>query len=120
MLFALQCLSSFAQNTPKPVQPPFRCDVPELGPAQRKILESEAAAAFQRRKASRRAAGITYVPIRPHILRATDGTSSLTLTRLNYLLARTNRYFLFNGTGVQFYFCGTAPDYIDKIGRAHV
>lgn len=110
------CLSvaAVAQNPPAPAQPPFRCDVPELTPTQRKILESEAAAALQRKKASGVRTGITYVPIRPHILRASDGTGGLTLTRLNYLLARTNRYFLLNGTGMQFYFCGTVPDYIDN------
>ncbi|GAB3988046.1 hypothetical protein GCM10028807_09800 [Spirosoma daeguense] len=60
------------------------------------------------------AASITYVPIRPHIIRRNDGTGGYTMASLNNVLALTNKYYLYNGSGIQFYFAGTTPDYIDN------
>jgi hypothetical protein len=57
---------------------------------------------------------ITYVPIRPHIFRYDDGSGGLTLANLNQIMAITNSHFLSNGYGIQFYFAGTIPDYIDN------
>ncbi|KAB7730998.1 hypothetical protein F5984_09210 [Rudanella paleaurantiibacter] len=99
----------------KSTRPVLTCTVPELTPEQRKALESEAAFALQLKRAKgNKATGITYIPIRPHILRNSTGTGGLPLDRLNNILARANRYYLVNGNGIQFYFCGTTPDYIDN------
>ncbi len=57
---------------------------------------------------------MTYIPIRPHIFRPANGVGGMSLNSLNNVLAITNRHFLNNGSGIQFYFCGTAPDYIDN------
>ena len=57
---------------------------------------------------------ITYVPIRPHILRASNGTGGMTMAKLNNIMAVTNSYYQSNGSGIQFYFCGTTPDYVDN------
>ncbi|WP_198174727.1 GEVED domain-containing protein [Spirosoma arboris] len=57
---------------------------------------------------------ITYVPIRPHIIRKADGTGGYSMTSLNNVMALTNNYYLQNGNGIQFYFAGTTPDYIDN------
>jgi len=62
------------------------------------------------------AGGITYVPIRPHIIRKSDGTGGFPLKNLNNVLALNNRYYLLNGMGIQFYLAGTTPDYIDDDG----
>ena len=59
-------------------------------------------------------ASITYVPIRPHILRRSDGTGGMSLASINQVMAVTNSYYLSNGFGIQFYFCGTSPDYVDN------
>ncbi len=56
--------------------------------------------------------GITYVPIRPHIVGNTDGTGRLNLGTLNDGLARVNRDYLTQN--LQFYFCGTQPNYINN------
>ncbi|RYF56546.1 MAG: hypothetical protein EOO39_36560, partial [Cytophagaceae bacterium] len=67
------------------------------------------------KKASNAAfASITYVPIRPHILRRSDGTGGMSLVSINQVIAVTNSYYLLNGFGIQFYFCGTSPDYINN------
>lgn len=38
----------------------------------------------------------------------------MTLAKLNNVMAITNSYYLSRGAGIQFYFCGTTPDYIDN------
>ena len=95
-----------AQSSPKLV-----CGTRDLTPAQQTALEKEVAFALRIKKASRVVAGITYVPIRPHIIRRSNGTGGLTLATMNQLLARTNRYFL--TVNMQFFYCGTTPDYFD-------
>ncbi|MFD2573404.1 GEVED domain-containing protein [Spirosoma soli] len=99
-----------AQRTPPPV-----CATPDLPDTQRKALSSQAATALRIKQATNAPlTGITYVPIRPHIIRRSNGTGGITLTKLNNVMAMANSYYLLNGTGIQFYFCGTTPDYIDN------
>ncbi len=56
-------------------------------------------------------AALTYVPIRPHILRRSNGTDGYSLTSLNNVLALTNNYY--RSAGIQFFFSGNSPDYVD-------
>lgn len=112
-LLLLVALSALAQ---KPATSTLNCDTPTLSPTERRALEAEAAMAFQLKKASmaksRLAATITYVPIRPHILRRDDGTSRFTLRQINNIIALANSKFL--PDGIQFFFAGTTPNYIDN------
>ncbi len=83
-------------------------------PAESRALVRDAAIALQKKKASNPpSAGISYVPLRPHIFRRTDGTGGFDLASLNQVMAANNNQFLLNGSGIQFYFSGTTPDYID-------
>ena len=96
-------------------RPVFICGTESLTPAERQALESEAALALRLKQASGPAfTTLTYVPIRPHIIRRSDGTGGYSLTSLNNVMALTNKYYLQNGNGIQFYFAGTTPDYIDN------
>lgn len=91
------------------------CAVSDLTEEQRKEINAQAAQAWANKKASNAAfASITYVPIRPHILRRSDGTGGMSLASINQVIAVTNSYYLLNGFGIQFYFCGTSPDYVDN------
>lgn len=112
-LFLLLESPLLAQRRPLTTRPV--CANPDLTAAQRQALSSQAEFALRMKRTTNAApTGITYVPIRPHIFRRTDGTGGLTLTKLNNIMAITNRRYLANGTGIQFYFCGTEPDYIDN------
>lgn len=94
---------------------PLLCGISDLSEAQRKELNLQAGKALARKRASNAAfASITYVPIRPHILRRSDGTGGMSLASINQVMAVTNSYYLSNGFGIQFYFCGTSPDYVDN------
>jgi hypothetical protein len=98
----------------QPAQP-FSCSVPAISAEQARTLTKEAQLAFQLKRASGSVVnGINYVPIRPHIVRRSDGTGGLTIARLNKLMATTNKHFIQNGVGIQFYFAGATPDYIDN------
>ncbi|GAB3708657.1 hypothetical protein GCM10027592_44050 [Spirosoma flavus] len=91
------------------------CDVVELMPAARQELEKQSIFALRTKQATHGTFNsITYVPIRPHILRRSDGTGGATIATINQVIAITNRYYLFNGYGIQFYFAGNTPDYIDN------
>ncbi|GAB3962406.1 hypothetical protein GCM10028805_63500 [Spirosoma harenae] len=91
------------------------CGIPGLTAAQRKVLEQKTSFALRRKMASNAAfAAITYVPIRPHILRKSDGTGGMSIANINQVIAVTNSYYLQNGFGIQFYFAGTTPDYVDN------
>lgn len=93
----------------------FQCATENLPPAVRKALEAEAILALRLKQASGPAfTSLTYVPIRPHIIRKSDGTGGYSMASLNNVMALTNKYFLQNGNGIQFYFSGTTPDYIDN------
>lgn len=56
--------------------------------------------------------GITYVPIRVNIIRRNDGTGGIALDAINRGLARTNALYI--NSNIQFYFCGTSPNYINN------
>ena len=60
---------------------------------------------------ARVAAGISYIPIKAHIVRNSDGSGGLSLTDLNKSLLQTNRLFI--NSNIQFYFCGS-PNYINN------
>jgi hypothetical protein len=90
------------------------CGTLDLTPAQALSLINQGKLALERKRASGVAfTAITYVPIRPHIIRNSSGTLGTSLSNINDALAKTNRYFLLNGAGIQFYFAGTTPDFID-------
>lgn len=112
-LILLCVLPAFAQ---KQAQSTLQCDIKPLSPAKRRALEAEATLAFRIKQASmskaRLVGTITYVPIRPHILRKVDGTGGLDLREMNNIMALTNRKWL--SSGIQFFFSGTTPDYIDN------
>ena len=85
-----------------------------MPPAERNALEAEAAFALQMKRATQgKTVAISYVPIRPHIIRRSDGTGGYSLKSLNNVMALTNSNYLRNGVGIQFYFSGISPDYID-------
>lgn len=105
--------SLFGQRTP-PVNP-LSCGSPDLTVEQRRALSDQAVLALRTKQAALPGpTNVTYVPIRPHIFRRTDGTGGMSLDKLNKIMAITNGYYLTNGNGIQFYFCGTLPDYIDN------
>ncbi len=111
-LFLIPTWALVAQVAPQPV---VQCATETLSPSDRKALEAEAALALRLKRASGSVfTTLTYVPIRPHILRKSDGTGGYSLASLNNVMALTNKYFLQNGAGIQFYFAGTTPDYIDN------
>jgi uncharacterized repeat protein (TIGR01451 family) len=90
------------------------CATPDLTETRRKNLSSQANRALTMKRATNGTqTPITYVPIRPHIFRRSNGTGGMTMAKLNNIMAITNSYYLTSNTGIQFYFCGTAPDYID-------
>ncbi|GAB4022506.1 hypothetical protein GCM10028808_70350 [Spirosoma migulaei] len=79
------------------------------------MLVNQAESARQQKLASGAAfQAITYVPIRPHIIRRSDGNGGFNISSLNRVIAMTNSYYLLNGFGIQFYFAGTSPDYINN------
>lgn len=106
------CSSVVAQRH-KPI--PVECAAPDLTSAQRQMLEQQARNALIAKKGTNAAfTSVTYVPIRPHILRRSNGTGGISLANLNQVIATTNSYYLLNGYGIQFYLAGTTPDYIDN------
>ena len=93
----------------------FSCAVPTLSTAQRQALEQQASSALRTKNSTNAAfSAITYVPIRPHILRKSNGTGGMSLASINQVIAVTNSYYLLNGYGIQFYLAGTTPDYVDN------
>ena len=103
-----------AQKVNKPLSL-TECGTRELNPQQRQALEAEAAFALRIKQATQgKATVLTYVPIRPHILRRSNGTGGFTLSQLNQVMALTNSRFLQGGVGIQFYLAGTTPDYVDN------
>ncbi|MVM34944.1 hypothetical protein GO755_33255 [Spirosoma sp. HMF4905] len=119
--FALRCLFFLAflcpvvqaQITTQPVVP--FCGTEDLTLEQAQSLVKQAEIARQKKLASGAAfQSITYVPIRPHIMRQSNGTGGFSIASLNQVIAMTNSYYLLNGLGIQFYFAGSSPDYIDN------
>jgi hypothetical protein len=106
--------AALAQKTPDEPRTPLLCGAESLPPAERKALEAQVALALRIKKATTQAVAITYVPIRPHIIRRADGTGGYSMKSLNNVMALTNSYYLKNGVGIQFFFSGTTPDYVDN------
>jgi len=104
-----------AQKKPLATRDSLFCATPELTSGEIRALEVQIKLALAIKKASgeNKAGTITYVPIRPHIFRRANGTGGMTLNSLNNVLAITNKDYHDNGSGIQFYFCGTSPDYVD-------
>lgn len=102
----------FAQSVPPAI--PF-CGTAEQTARQSLDLIEAANRARQQKIASGEAfQAVTYIPIRPHIFRRSNGTGGYSLASLNNVMALTNSYYLLNGAGIQFFFAGTAPNYIDN------
>ena len=94
---------------------PLDCRTADLTDQQKRDLDAAARFAFQIKKAQNNKAftGTTYVPIRPHIIRQSNGTGGISMTSLNRMLGLTNKYFMLNNSGIQVFLAGTSPDYID-------
>ncbi|GAB3881086.1 M43 family zinc metalloprotease [Spirosoma agri] len=100
-----------AQKSPVPLP---QCGTVDLTPQQIRALVQQGNLALERKRASGAAFNaITYIPIRPHIIRQSNGSGGFPLANMNQAIAITNSYYLLNGYGIQFYFAGTTPDYID-------
>ncbi|MEZ0609776.1 GEVED domain-containing protein [Fibrella sp. WM1] len=110
VFFLVAWLPTYAQKK----APLLRCAAPELTDIQLHKLDREAQLALSLKQASGAFANLTYVPIRPHIFRSLLGLGGIDLSKLNRVLAATNRYYTLNGAGIQFYFAGSTPDYIDN------
>ena len=108
--------SSLAMAQQHPAPKLLDCGAPELTDAQRQILDREAKAALVGKKANGAPTALTYIPIRPHIFRQANGAGGMSVAKMNDIIGTTNRYYLLNGYGIQFYFCGTVPDYVDNDG----
>ncbi len=57
-------------------------------------------------------AGVTYIPIKAHIIRQSNGSGGLSLIDLNKSLLQINALYI--NTDIQFFFCGSAPNYINN------
>ncbi|MGB0884845.1 MAG: GEVED domain-containing protein, partial [Chitinophagales bacterium] len=57
-------------------------------------------------------AGTTCIPIRPHIVTKTDGTGGISMLDINLGISHLNEYYF--DAGIEFYICGTSPDYINS------
>ncbi len=114
LVMLLCTLSSLAQQPY--LTDTLPCSTNMLTREEQAVLEKQLDIAYRFKKASGGAAdAITYIPIRPHIVRKSDGTGLFTVGRLNQVLALAQKYFINRyGGGFQFYFCGTSPDYIDE------
>jgi len=56
--------------------------------------------------------GISYIPIKAHIIRQSNGSGGLSLADLNKALVQTNSFYI--NSNIQFYLCGSSPHYIDN------
>ena len=110
----LSALSLTVSAQTIPAATSFACGMAPLSADEaRQLAEQGKAALLNKRNKDGNPPMITYVPIRPHIVRRTDGSGGFTLTNLNYVMALANVRFLQNGAGIQFYFAGSSPNYID-------
>ncbi|MBD2701648.1 fibronectin type III domain-containing protein [Spirosoma sp. BT702] len=88
------------------------CGTPSPDPVAYTKLLAKQDEAFQKMKAARVTAGITYIAICPHIIRRSDGTGGVTLARITDMVERTNR--LYAPMGVQFYLVGNSPPFYSQ------
>ncbi|MCK8495408.1 hypothetical protein M0L20_26320 [Spirosoma sp. RP8] len=112
LLWLVSCGPLRAQILPDSVG----CGVIELTPQQAKSFVQQANLALQRKQLTNPSGitAITYIPVRPHIINRTDGTGGFSMASMNQALAQTNRHFLLNCYGIQFFFAGTSPHYINN------
>jgi hypothetical protein len=54
----------------------------------------------------------TYIPVKFHVLRKSNGTLGATVSQLNDIFARMNAEY--QNSGIQFYMAGSGPHYIDS------
>ncbi len=102
-----------AQLTPPPPVP--FCGTADLTPEQARALVQEGDRAFRKKMTTAtNTQPVVYVPIRPHIIRRSNGTGGYSLADMNQVMALTNSYYLQNGAGIQFFFAGLTPDFIDN------
>ncbi|WP_167851915.1 GEVED domain-containing protein [Hymenobacter elongatus] len=87
--------------------PVLRCGTPEPTPAELATLAQVAHPLHARQPAG----PVTYVPLRIHIVRRTDGTGGVDVAAVYQSIAETNSQFVQSNT--QLYVCG-APNYIDN------
>ncbi len=115
LLLGLLLIFSVPGLAQSPTRSTLQCGTTSLSPTERRALEAEAALAFRLKKASMATARlvptITYVPIRPHILRRTNGTGGYDLRMMNNVMALANKKWF--ASGIQFFFSGTTPNYIN-------
>ena len=90
----------------------YPCVTPDQTDAQKTALSNALDATGVRPDNITIVNGITYIPIRANIVRNSDGSGGLDLNTLNMGLALVNRDYL--ADNVQFYFCGTSPNYINN------
>ncbi|WP_020605475.1 fibronectin type III domain-containing protein [Spirosoma spitsbergense] len=102
-----------AQTIPSPSA--SFCGTTDLTAEQaRELVRDGNRALRQKMTSSTNTQPVTFVPIRPHIIRRSNGTGGYSLASMNQIMALTNGYYLLNGMGIQFYFAGSTPDYIDN------
>jgi hypothetical protein len=118
LLSSLLLITSTAKAQIIPIPPPVPfCGTVDLTLEQARALVREGdRALLQKKTNSTNTQPVTYVPIRPHIIRRSDGTGGYSLASMNQVMALTNSYYMLNGIGIQFYFAGSTPDYIDNDG----
>ena len=56
--------------------------------------------------------GTICIPIRPHIVRQSNGSGGISIEEINIGLTQLNEYYI--NAGLEFYWCGVTPDYIDE------
>jgi hypothetical protein len=88
------------------------CGTPDITPAQEQANQILLQQIKQQNANKKSPLNTTWIPIKPHIFRYDDGSGGVGLRELNNGLAQLNQQFL--PMEVQFYFCGTAPDYINN------
>ena len=102
-----------AQQKSIVVQQPKGCATPEPTRVEMQAREQKVIA-LKAQMATRRidATSVTYIPIKAHIIRRTNGTGGLSLADLNTSLVQANALYI--NVGIQFYFCGGSPNYINN------
>lgn len=90
----------------------LECGTPE--PTELEIRQRTAmlATVKKRTETGRLQNGYTYVALKFHVLRKTNGTLGATTAQLNTAFARLNAEY--QASGIQFYMAGSTPHYIDS------
>ncbi|BDD05010.1 hypothetical protein AUTU_24930 [Aureibacter tunicatorum] len=88
----------------------WKCGAPDHTHEQKQELLEQ----LERLRSSRVAIDVgemTYIPIKPHIVRRDDGTGGLPMADVNSMVAWLNKYY--KGSFMEFYITGE-PNYIDR------